>query len=156
MLTSKCKVRAFIPRERILDVIVMEIVWPHCVWSQVAFRVDNGHESSLAHQSQSCNDHEADENGVVEHRRRRRHQQPTGCMDSKVHNNDNDETNGEKVINTDSDQRSTLTKRSQNIHALLKQNRIAIVPAFPEECRGLLSYKECLQLQEEIERLLER
>lgn len=138
---SKRHVRSFIPRERIIDVIVMEIVWPHCVWSQVAFRVDKGSGSS-----KSCNAH----NGVEQCSRRRRRQELV-LDKNDVHDDDNVQSNVEKYTDTD-DQCTTTT--SLNIQDLMKLNRVAIVPAFPEECRGLLSYKECLRLQEEIERLL--
>ena len=143
-VTTKRKVRAFIPREQILDVIVMEIVWPHCVWSQVAFRVDKGLcKSSPVVQSQHS-EYEAQSSVNKDNRRKRRRQQPTSSK--------GDTCNGDNVaINGKEDYYAT---RSQNIQALLKQNRVAIVPAFPEESRGLLSYKECLLLQEEIERLL--
>ena len=140
---SKRQVRAFIPRERIIDVIVMEIVWPHCVWSQVAFRVDKGSESSLL--QSKCS--EEVENGS-EHCRRRQLQELASSDDN--HDNVHIQPNVEKCDDIDDQCAST----SLNIHALMKQNRVAIVPAFPEECRGLLSYKECLRLQEEIERLL--
>jgi hypothetical protein len=143
-VTTKRKVRAFIPREQILDVIVMEIVWPHCVWSQVAFRVDKGLcKSSPVVQSQHSEYEAQSSVNKDDHRERRQHQP----ISSK-----GDAYNGDIVtINGDEDY---YASRSHNIHALFKQNRVAIVPAFPEECRGLLSYKECLLLQEEIERLL--
>lgn len=143
-ITSKRKVRAFIPRERILDVIVIEIVWPHCVWSQVAFRVDKGlYKSSPVVQSQHS-EYKAQSSVNNDDHGNRRRQQPTSPK-GDAYNHDN------VTINGDEDHYAT---RSQNIQALLKQNRVAIVPAFPEECRGLLSYKECLLLQEEIEGLL--
>lgn len=134
---SKRKVRAFIPRERIIDVIVMEIVWPHCVWSQVAFRVDKGSESSLV--QSKCSKEEEDD----------RRLQGLASPEDK-HNNVHIQSNVEKfnVIN------GQCAPTSLSIQALMKQNRVAIVPALPEECRGLLSYNECLRLQEEIERLL--
>ena len=141
---SKRLVRAFIPRERIIDVIVMEIVWPHCVWSQVAFRVDKGSESSLTIQSK-CS--EEVDNGI-EYCRRRRLQEVASS--DEEHDNVHIQSNVEKCNDIDDQCAST----SLNIQALMKQSRVAIVPAFPEECRGLLSYIECLRLQEEIERLL--
>ena len=134
---SKRKVRAFIPRERIIDVIVMEIVWPHCVWSQVAFRVDKGSESSLV--QSKCSKEDEDD----------RRLQGLASPEDK-HDNVHIQSNIEKfnVIN------GQCAPTSLSIQALMKQNRVAIVPALPEECRGLLSYRECLRLQEEIERLL--
>lgn len=144
-VTTKRKVRAFIPRERILDVIVMEIVWPHCVWSQVAFRVDKGlQKSSPVVQSQHSEYVAQSSSANKNDHRERRRQQPTSSK-GDTYNHDNVAINGEEDY---------YATRSRNIQALLKQNRVAIVPAFPEECRGLLSYKECLLLQEEIERLL--
>ena len=140
--TRKRKVRAFIPRERILDVIVMEIVWPHCVWSQVAFRVDKGlQKSSPVVQSQHSEYQAQSSSANKNDHRERRRQHPTSSKGDTC-NDDNVTINGEEDY---------YATRSQNIQALLKQNRVAIVPAFPEECRGLLSYKECLLLQEEIE-----
>lgn len=141
-IMSKGQIQSFIPRERIIDVIVMEVVWPHCVWSQVAFRVDKGSGSSLV-QSKCCQS----ENGVEHYRRR-----PEPALDKDaVHDNKSVQSNvGGDTDDTD----DQCTTTSLNIQALMKRNRIAIVPAFPEECRGLLSYKECLRLQEEIERLL--
>jgi len=141
---SKRQVRSFIPRERIIDVIVMEIVWPHCVWSQVAFRVDKGSESSLVH-SRRC-----EVGNGVEHCRQRRLQEPASDDVDDEHITDIKQSNAKKYADTD----DQCTTTSLSIQALMKQNRVAIVPAFSEECRGLLSYKECLRLQEEIERLL--
>jgi len=128
---SKRQVRSFIPRERIIDVIVMEIVWPHCVWSQVAFRVDRGVEQCI---------------------RQRRRQQQLALDTDDVHNDDYVQSSVEKCTDTN----DQCTKKTLNIQDFSNQNRVAIVPAFPEECRGLLSYEECLRLQEEIERLLGR
>ncbi len=136
---SKRQVRVFIPRERIIDVIVMEIVWPHCVWSQVAFRVNKGCETTLTHSKCSIED-----DGVEKCRRRSDEMNNT-------HGNGNIQSNSEKRNAID----NQFVSASSDIQTLMKQNRVAIVPAFPEECRGLLSYKECLLLQEEIERLLE-
>eukprot|EP00985_Skeletonema_marinoi_P001639 scaffold660_cov114-Skeletonema_marinoi.AAC.1 len=141
---SKRQVRSFIPRERIIDVIVMEIVWPHCVWSQVAFRVDKGSESSLVH-SKRCEGG----NGVEHCSRRRLHEPASDDVDDE-HITDIKQSNAKKYTDTD----DQCTTAPLSIQALMKQNRVAIVPAFSEECRGLLSYKECLRLQEEIERLL--
>lgn len=145
--TSKRQVRAFIPRERIIDVIVMEIVWPHCVWSQVAFRVNKGCESLLVQSKCSKED-----SGVGMCRRRRCQEiaLPPDDMNN-IYDNGNIQSNIENCNDAD----NQFASASPNIQALMKQNRVAIVPAFPEECRGLLSYKECLLLQEEIEHLLE-
>jgi len=96
--------RAFLPRRRILDVIVMEVVWPHCVWTQVVFRVLN-----------------------ETHRGRRRRR--------------------------DFDPQPTYPEPN-SVEELLRQNRVDIVPAFPEECRGWLTYRDCLDVQSELERLL--
>jgi hypothetical protein len=106
---TKCndvvRIRSFIPKAKIIDVIVMEVVWPHCVWSQLAFRVVR---TSSGVQ------------GIV-----------TSPSDKKI------------------DQ-----LRFHNKHTLLEQNRVAIIPCFPDECRGLLTYKQCLDVQNEIERKL--
>ena len=142
---TRCKrqvFRAFIPRERIIDVIVMEIVWPHCVWSQVAFRVDKGCGSFFV---QSSKHH----NGIEHDRRRRQHHTSSFKDDAHVYDCIQSK-DGEKDTGTD----DQFTTRSQSTQTLMKKNRVAIVPAFPDECRGLLSYKECLRLQQEIERLL--
>lgn len=136
---SKRQVRVFIPRERIIDVIVMEIVWPHCVWSQVVFRVNKGCETTLTQSKCSIED-----DGVEKCRRRSDEM-------NNIHSNGNIQPNSEKRNAID----NQFASASSNIQTLMKQNRVAIVPAFPEECRGLLSYKECMLLQEEIERLLE-
>lgn len=97
------EVRANLPRPQILDAVVMEVVWPHCVWSQVAFRVAKGN---------------------------------TEEMDDVREN----ATKGNGVL----------------IQQLLKQNRVSIVPAFPKECQGMLTYEQCLHVQAEIERLLDQ
>lgn len=96
------KVRAFLPRPKIVDVIVMEVVWPHCVWSQVVFRVLDEFDDDPSGESHSKD-----------------------CT-SKVH----------------------------SIHKLLEKNKVSIIPAYPEECRGMLSYEQCLRVQSEIEELL--
>ncbi len=131
---SKRQVRVFIPRERIIDIIVMEIVWPHCVWSQVAFRVNKGFQTKCS----------IEDSGDEKCRRR------SDDIDNE-YGNGNIQPNSENCNDID----NQFVSASSNVHTLMKQNRVAIVPAFPEECRGLLSYKECLLLQEEIERLLE-
>ena len=137
--TTLCnrRVRAFIPRERIIDVIVMEIVWPHCVWSQVAFRVDKG--SKAYGQS----DH-SDLDETSEHFSQSQNQNPA----SSGNMNELKENHCES-------KRQYKSDVMQMISSLMKRNRIAIIPVLPEKCRGQLSYKECLQLQEEIEELLE-
>ena len=96
------KVRSFLPRHQIIDVIVMEVVWPHCVWSQLAFRVIDGI--------------------VLQH----------------------------EMIQQNGDQ----STRIDLMQKLLKQNQVSIVPIFPEECRGSLTYGQCLDVQAEIEKLL--
>ena len=96
------KVRSFLPRHQIIDVIVMEVVWPHCVWSQLAFRVIDGN--------------------VLQH----------------------------EMIQQNGDQ----STRIDLMQKLLKQNQVSIVPIFPEDCRGLLTYGQCLDVQAEIEKLL--
>jgi hypothetical protein len=107
--TTKCndvvRIRSFIPNAKIIDVIVMEVVWPHCVWSQLAFRVV---KSSSGAQ------------GIV-----------TSPPDKKIEH-----------------------LQFHNKHTLLEQNRVSIIPCFPDECRGLLTYKQCLDVQNEIERIL--
>lgn len=100
--TDHVKIRAFLPKQQIIDVIVMEIVWPHCVWSQVAFRVAKS--SKLKHRNEMS-------------------KQPC-CT------------------------------KSHNIHDLLQQNRVEIIPCFPDECRGMLMYEKCLDIQIKIEELL--
>lgn len=95
--------RAFLPRHRILDVIVTEIVWPHCVWTQVAFRMLN---ETYCGPRRGANPHI-------------------------------------KFLEPNS------------VEELLRQTRVDIVPAFPEECRGWLTYRDCLDVQSELERLLD-
>ena len=104
---NQCKTRAFVPKERIVDVIVMEVVWPHCVWSQVAFRVVN-----------------------------------------------NAPSNDEKAVYASSKTNKKPNCQSHTVHELLQQQSLAIIPCFPDECRGLLTYKQCLGIQSEIEKLL--
>jgi hypothetical protein len=105
---EEVKIRAFIPTQQIIDVIVMEMVWPHCVWSQLAFRVVQKSarlSSKLAKEQQIC-------------------------------------------------EKPTLQHNASKVHELLQDDRVSIVPCFPDECRGLLTYKQCLDVQVEIERLL--
>lgn len=98
---DRVKIRTFLPKQQILDVIVMEIVWPHCVWSQVAFRVAKGNK--LNQNEVSNEPHYAE---------------------------------------------------SYNINHLLQQNRVEIIPCFPDEYRGVLTYEKCLEVQIKIEELL--
>eukprot|EP00581_Thalassiosira_minuscula_P007597 CAMPEP_0183703308 /NCGR_PEP_ID=MMETSP0737-20130205/1092_1 /TAXON_ID=385413 /ORGANISM="Thalassiosira miniscula, Strain CCMP1093" /LENGTH=274 /DNA_ID=CAMNT_0025930035 /DNA_START=12 /DNA_END=836 /DNA_ORIENTATION=+ len=123
------KVRAFLPRQQILDVIIMEVVWPHCVWTLVAFRVAKGDVENAMHtadEGESTQTYGNAEDGSILSTRQ------TSRQISSQH---------------------APTKTSL-VQELLQQGRVAIVPAFPEECRGMLSYRECLRVQEEIEGLL--
>ena len=97
-----CKVRAFIPHQQILDVVVIEVVWSHCVWSQLVFRVVK---------------------------------------------------NTKEVSNQDIQDMQKQSK--ETIRKLMQQNQISIIPAFPDECRGMLSYEQCLNIQSELEEYLD-
>ena len=130
-------VRAFLPRQQILDVIVMEVVWPHCVWSQVVFRVMKGDIGDYLSKGESQGAVE----GIVD-----------GC--ENIQNNSNADQNTQNT-------RQKLQQGSQHtqttssfIQALQQQDQVSIVPAFPEECQGMLSYEQCLHIQSEIETLL--
>jgi hypothetical protein len=103
---NEVRIRSFIPKAKIIDVIVMEVVWPHCVWSQLAFRVIKNYSST------------------------------------------------EGIATAPNDLEKIEHLQSHNIHSLLEQNRVAIIPCFPDECRDLLTYTQCLDVQIEIERLL--
>ena len=107
---NQVKIRTFIPREQIKDVIVMEIVWPHCVWSQLAFRVIKNTPAK----ERFSNDNEM----------------KCPCVHHK---------SGSKIF---------------NVNELYQHYVISIIPCFPEECRGLLTYEQCLTVQVEIERLI--
>ncbi|KAL7516498.1 hypothetical protein ACHAWX_001505 [Stephanocyclus meneghinianus] len=124
------RVRSFLPMQKIIDVIVMEVVWPHCVWSQLAFRVIK---------RDSCDDACNSSVGIRE--------------DDGVIIGAHVPENGANKSMQPSQERYKLS-RFCNIHKLLEQDRVAIVPCFPEECRGLLTYKQCLSIQVEIENLL--
>ncbi|KAL3776679.1 hypothetical protein HJC23_002976 [Cyclotella cryptica] len=120
------RVRTFLPMQQIIDVIVMEVVWPHCVWSQLAFRVIKGNP-----------------------------------MDNVIFNIEHDGNRKTDSVSASDSSKSTQQSqerdrpcRFHNIHTLLEQDRIAIVPCFPDECRGLLTYAQCLSIQMEIEKLL--
>jgi hypothetical protein len=108
-----CEVRANLPRQQILDVVVMEVVWPHCVWSHVVFRVAKGNIGDLPTDKQRTGERD----DVREYA-----------------------TKGNGVL----------------IQQLLKQNHVSIIPAFPKECQGMLTYEQCLHVQAEIERLLDQ
>lgn len=117
------EIRAFIPTWKIIDVIVTEVVWPHCVWSQVAFRVlkdstSNSQSSSTAYSTKDETERECDD---IKQIMQKKQQQP-------VHN--------------------------MNIHELLQQNRVEIMPCFPDEYRGCLTYEMCLDIQEAIDKML--
>jgi hypothetical protein len=124
------RVRAFLPMQQIMDVIVMEVVWPHCVWSQLAFRVIKGDPCDNAYNSSV---------GILE--------------DDGVVKGAHASENGVKKSGQPSQEKHKMC-RFRNIHKLLEQDRIAIIPCFPEECRGLLTYEQCLSIQVEIENLL--
>ena len=137
-------VRAFLPRQQILDVIVMEVVWPHCVWSQVVFRVAKEDIGDYLSKS-SCYKMQGESQGAVE-----------GIVDGceNIQNNSHADQNTQNT-------RQKLQQGSQHtqttssfIQALQQQDQVSIVPAFPEECQGMLSYEQCLHIQSEIERLL--
>lgn len=124
------RVRAFLPMQQIVDVIVMEVVWPHCVWSQLAFRVIKGDPCGDAYNSSV---------GILE--------------DDGVVKGAHASENGVNKLMQPSQEKQKMC-RFRNIHKLLEQDRIAIIPCFPEECRGLLTYEQCLSIQVEIENLL--
>ena len=138
------KVRSFLPPQRILDVIVVEVVWPHCVWSQVVFRVvkeDIGDLSTI-----SCSEMQGETQGEVDGIN-------DGC-NTLQNNGDADQTTQNTRQKLQQSSQHTQTKSSR-IQELLQQNQVSIVAAFPEECQGKLSYEQCLHIQAEIERLME-
>jgi len=146
------KVRAFLPRQQILDVIVMEVVWPHCVWSQVAFRVLNGAARDSSSQYGRC-EVQGGEKDVMDG-------MGNGC-ESNIQNNCDERykrNNDGSTPQSDQERIQEGSRRSQmkppSIQELIQKNQVSIVPAFPEECRGMLSYEQCLHIQAEIERLL--
>ena len=94
-------VHAFLPKSSIIDVVVLEVVWPHCVWSHVVFRV-------------------LDNNGP-----------------------DDDYDDG------------SASSGDRSVRNLLRKGRVIVVPAFyPHECRGMLTYEQCLRVRDEVEVLL--
>jgi len=96
-------VHAFLPRSSIIDVVVVEVVWPHCVWSQVVFRV-------------------LDDNGP----------------DDDDYDDDGSASSGDRPVRN-----------------LLRKGRVIVVPAFhPHECRGMMTYEQCLRVRDEMEGLL--
>jgi len=144
------KIRAFIPKQQILDVVVMEVVWSHCVWSQVVFRVVKEDIGNMGHLKLSRNNLQCDTiQFAVENTG-----DGDGDGDDNVDSPVQPITTQRKNLPRKTSQCNTKTKTSL-IQALLQQNQIAIVPAFPEECRGMLSYEQCLRIQAEIERMLE-
>lgn len=135
--SDKVKVRAFLPTQQIIDVVVIEMVWPHCVWSQVAFRVVKGRPIAAINTT------------------------PNSSMKSM--NKDEIKSNTRRLDDESGDERDKsvlpphATKRQHhNIHELLQEDRVVIIPCFPDECHGILTYKQCLQVQMQIETLLHR
>ncbi|KAL3794118.1 hypothetical protein ACHAW5_008754 [Stephanodiscus triporus] len=122
-------VHAFLPRCRIIDVVVLEVVWPHRVWSQVVFRVvANGPD----HRDDVILFDRSPGGGDTSHLREGGIPPPPGA--------------GEGLTRD----RSTTAVRD-----LLRSGRVSIVPAFhPHECRGKLTYVQCLAVQAELEGLL--
>lgn len=138
----KYKVRAFLPRQQILDVIVVEVVWPHCVWSQVVFRVVKGGSGVLSIISSSKMQGEAQGSLSL-----------GGLNDGNRNANQNIPDTWEKAQGIS---RQTQIKSSRNLELLRDRKNIELVPAFPEEFQGRLSYEQCLHYQAKIERLMER
>ena len=140
------KIRVFIPRQQLLDVIVMEVVWPHCVWSQVVFRVIRGevqYNSTISGYGENVK--EADggmEKGTNNQRLL------GGCKCEMKHQHDQRTSDSQHKAS----QQPLLQKNRHDVQKLLQQNRLTIIPLFPEECQGMLTYKQCLDVQEEIER----
>ena len=110
------KIRSFIPTRQIIDVIVTEVVWPHCVWSQVAFRVvkDTSNSQTLSNVAKDQTERECDDIKQI--------------MEKK--------------------------QPAHDIHELLQHDRVTIMPCFPEEYRGCLTYMTCLDIQVAIEEML--
>ena len=101
-------VHAFLPKSSIIDVVVLEVVWPHCVWSHVVFRVlDNG--------------------------------------------------DGGDGDGGDSGDGGGSPPGDRSVRDLLRRGRVSVVPAFhPRECRGMLTYEQCLRVRDEVGSLLGR
>jgi len=94
-------VHAFLPKSSIIDVVVLEVVWPHCVWSHVVFRV----------------------------------------LDNIGPDDDDDD--------------GSASSGDRSVRNLLRKGRVIVVPAFyPHECRGMLTYEQCLRVRDEVEVLL--
>lgn len=136
-------IRAQIPITRIIDVIVMEIVWPHCVWSQVAFRVRNNFDVDSKNLDGSCND---DRSKYVYRREENKLRRPAPRRNN---------TNISDDISNINTQRHSSTPPQAVMQQLLQNGGVSIIPAFPpDDCHGMLSYEECLTVQAEIERLI--
>ena len=101
-------VHAFLPKSSIIDVVVLEVVWPHCVWSHVVFRV----------------------------------------LDNNGPDDDDDDYD---------DGGSASSSGDRSVRNLLRKGRVIVVPAFyPHECRGMLTYEQCLRVRDEVGSLLGR
>jgi hypothetical protein len=137
-------IHAQIPHTDILDVIVMEIVWPHCVWSQVAFRVRNTMTVKANGDGASRRTdglpNEEQETG-----------QPVAAVVRKRSKfDDRNDANPQRHLSA-----SSSSQAAGVVQQLLEKSEVSIVPAFPShDCHGMLSYEECLLVQAEIEKLL--
>mmetsp|Transcript_12721 Transcript_12721/g.20128 ORF Transcript_12721/g.20128 Transcript_12721/m.20128 type:complete len:129 (+) Transcript_12721:1-387(+) len=128
----------------------MKVVWSHCVWSQVVFRFVKEDIGNIGHLKLSRNKLQG---GTIQFAVENAGD-GDGDGDDNVDSPAQPTTTQQKNSSRQTSQCSPKTKKSL-IQALLQQNQIAIVPAFPEECRGMLSYEQCLSIQAEIERMLE-
>jgi len=139
-------IHAQIPHSDILDVIVMEIVWPHCVWSQVAFRVRNTMTVTAngdgASRRTNGLPNEEQESG-----------QSVAAVVSKLRKSDDrNDANPQRHLHLSASSSSQAAGVAQQ---LLAKGEASIITAFPShDCHGMLSYEECLLVQAEIEKLL--
>jgi hypothetical protein len=153
-------IHAQIPLCQIIDVIVMEIVWPHCVWSQVAFRVrktvkktpTNDDTDYLSNtnlgsiRSDNCGLKPVVKKDVGQ-------TSSSSAAGSKTNKSDNrcDANTRRHSSPSESPSAAVATTAQQLLH----KGEVSIVPAFsPKDCYGMLSYEECLLVQVEIEQLL--
>ena len=154
-------IHAQIPLCQIIDVIVMEIVWPHCVWSQVAFRVRKTVKKTPTYDdtdylSNNNLDSIRSNNGGLRPELKKDVGQTSSsaaAAGSKTNKSDNrrDANTRRHSSLSESPSAAVATTAQQ----LLQKGDVSIVPAFsPKDCYGMLSYEECLLVQVEIEKLL--
>ena len=69
---NEVRLHAFIPYSCILDVIVHEVVWSHCVWSQVVFRIIDENYTNINYNTNANNDRvqqQQDQQRIVQHQK---------------------------------------------------------------------------------------